>query len=816
MLAWCLGVTAAVVVAMVGVAVGRRSGDAVSGTVLLLAPVAVLALVLGIEVLAGPSRRRRAVADAIDALHRSQAEANLLRQRFTAAFDHGPTPALVLDEGGVVLEVNGAFLTAAGRSATSVIGRSLPSVIDDAGGAVARALSRLGPSFDQISVNASLGDGSCVLQGEVLHGAVLHGELRLAPGGAGAPVLAHWIDTTSARRARDLLDRQTDILESITAGDPLPSVLERVIDLAVTHLDAVAAAIHLTSSTGTLEHAAGLATAPADVLQALGQCAADAGAGPFGPVAHHGQALLVGDVETDPLWSGHRQAARRLGCRTCWSLPLVTQGDRRVVGVLSVLWGQRRVPDEKHRATGTLAAHLAALAVERHDSETGPATRALTDGLTGLASRGLFVDRVTNAMARAERRETTTAVIVVELDRFTAVNETLGRGVGDSVLGEIADRLKRAIRCGDSVARLDGARFAVLCEEIDGRQSLDAVAERLAQSARDPVALEIGDVTVTASVGSAIDDSPGGEPRERTERLLREAESAARIATRNGGDARVLFDSAMREREAARVSREHELRRALANNEVWVAYQPTIQVSTGRLSGVEALARWNHPDHGAVAPDKFIPVAEDSGLIHPLGEHVLMTALTDVAAWRRLRGGRHLTVSVNVSAHQLTHPDLPDRVRRALGAVNVDPSALRLEITEAILLSDSDLFLSRLEALCDLGVGVALDDFATGWDRLAHLRRLPVQVLKIDRSMASGIDDDPDERAVVTAVVELAHTLQLEVVAKGVETAAQLRSALEIGCDQVQGFYFSPPEPAAAIPGLLGRTFAAVHAAVGV
>jgi len=406
------------------------------------------------------------------------------------------------------------------------------------------------------------------------------------------------------------------------------------------------------------------------------------------------------------------------------------------------------------------------------------------DPLTGLANRALVIQRIA-----AARGTGATAVLFVDLDKFKVINDSLGHGVGDQVLKIVGERLHRTVRHTDLVGRLGGDEFAVVAAAVDGTRGARALAEHLFASLRDPVAVDGRQLHVNASIGIVIAEA--GDTRT-AEELLRDADLAMYLAKTHGRGRYDFFDVELRERMQRRLQLEEDLRAAIRNDQLWVAYQPVVQLPTGRMVGMEALLRWSHPLHGQISPAEFIPLAEDSGSINEIGAHTLWETTHEVARQRSL-AHPDVHLAVNLSAVQLDDPHLTSTVRRALASSGLPPSALCLEITESMLMRDQAAATERLNALRDLGVRLAIDDFGTGYSSLAQLQRLPLDALKIDRSFVSGLGESKDAEAIVTSIIVMAHAVDLTVVAEGIENERQLEVLQRLGCDQAQGFYFGRP-----------------------
>jgi diguanylate cyclase (GGDEF)-like protein len=425
--------------------------------------------------------------------------------------------------------------------------------------------------------------------------------------------------------------------------------------------------------------------------------------------------------------------------------------------------------------------------------------RALHDPLTGLPNRLLFSDRLEHSLERLRRRRSLSAVLVLDFDRFKLINDSLGHRVGDELLAMAAPRLRQAVRSSDTVARFGGDEFGILLEEIDGEHDAIDMAQRIAGIFTRPFVLDGEEHFVTTSVGIAM--ATGGEVADD---LMRDADAAMNRAKERGRARYELFDEGMRGRAISRLRVENDLRRALERNELVLEYQPVLSLRDESVVGVEALIRWEHPRRGRLAPAEFISVAEENGLIEPIGRWALENACRQGARWCRERPeAAPISISVNLSAVQVANRDLAQLVAGTLESSGLEPALLRLEITESILLSDAEGLTETLAALKKIGVGLMLDDFGTGYSSLSYLTRLPLDALKVDRSFIDGLGTDPRDTAVTEAVVAMSRALSLSTVGEGAETALQVAELRRLGCDQVQGFYFSKPVPAAEISALL-------------
>jgi diguanylate cyclase (GGDEF)-like protein len=483
------------------------------------------------------------------------------------------------------------------------------------------------------------------------------------------------------------------------------------------------------------------------------------------------------------------------------AVPLVVRG--RNWAVLAMFTPRGITPPAGLVGGLEVIAHLLAMAEDGRLARLELEDLRLRDALTGLPGLDVLVDRLDQAILRGRPARMLVAVVFIEIDGMEAINDGLGQQVGDLVLGEIGARLRRAARPADLVARYGGARFVVLCEGLSSDAHLLAEVQRLQQASSGGVSVGGQDLIIRSSAG-AVAARPG---RTRDE-LLRDANRAVQRARQRTEDQVVVVGlSSARSRPARAAGLEDQLRKALREEQFTVHYQPVVAIEDGTPFSTEALVRWNHPRRGLLGPAEFIAVSESKGLILPLGEWVLNTACQQAHQWAVRAAQRSQPapdMAVNLSARQVSDQHLVDRVNTALAASELDPTALTLEITETVVMADTDSAISVFRRLKELGLNLAIDDFGTGYSSLSYLKHFPVDTIKIDRSFIAGLGTDPDDQIIVGAIVGLADRLGVETVAEGVETRLQADELLRLGCTQAQGYFFQRPETADAMAGYLG------------
>ena len=608
-------------------------------------------------------------------------------------------------------------------------------------------------------------------------------------------------DITSRKLAEDLRNGQSQILQMIAQNAPLGDVLNHLMHLVESQLTGIYGSVLILDDNGTrLRHGAAPSLA-VDYIHAIDGVLIGPKVGSCGTAAYRRESVVVTDIMHDRLWEDFRELAATYGYRSCWSTPVLShQGD--VLGVFAMYSMTVREPTEAETKLTEETTRIAGIAIERKRAEDRIHFMAKHDALTGLPNRALLRDRLSQAILYSDRYDHWVTVLFIDLDNFKIVNDSLGHNAGDELLKTIAKRMTDSVRATDTVVRLGGDEFVILL--VDQPKSTETISgnlQKLKAAIAEPVHLEGHVLRVTSSIGIAIYPSDGKD----ADALIANADAAMYRAKEIGRDNFQFYTPELNVKVHEKFLLHEELRNAVARSEFVLHYQPQVDLRSGRVFAVEALIRWMHPVRGMVPPNSFIPIAEETGLIVPIGDWVLHEACRQNRAWQDA-GLPHMTVCVNISARQFREKNLIARVVSALNSSGLDGRYLELELTESLIMQDVELAVSTMKALQNLGVQLAIDDFGTGYSSLSALKTFPVARLKIDKSFIDDLPNNENDKAVASAVISLGQKLNLKVIAEGVETDEQMAFLRDNNCDEMQGYHFSRPLPAEGIEALLKTT----------
>ncbi len=605
-------------------------------------------------------------------------------------------------------------------------------------------------------------------------------------------------DVTMRKLANVLREEQAHILEMIASSAPLENVLDHLMHLIESQLTGIYGSVLLLDEDGIhLRHGAA-PSLPAAYTKAIDGVSIGPNVGSCGSAAYRREAVMVADIASDPLWADYRELAALHGLRSCWSTPIVSHRGA-VLGTFAMYSEEVREPKPEETRLIEIATRIAGIAIERKQTEERIHFMANHDALTGLPNRTLLKDRLTQALLFAERYDRWATVVFIDLDNFKFVNDTLGHSAADELLKIVANRMVNCVRAIDTVVRLGGDEFVILL--FDQPKDVDIVTatlQKIRAAIAETIYAEGHDFQLTCSIGLANYPNDGTD----ADTLLANADSAMYRAKEIGFDNFQFHAPECNTKVHEKFLLQKELRNAIARAEFTLVYQPQVDLITGRIFAAEALIRWLNPARGMVPPTKFIPIAEETGLIVPIGDWVLHEACRQNKAWQDA-GLPPMSICVNVSARQFAERDWVGRVASTLQKTGLEAKYLELELTESLIMQDVEQAIATMKQLQVLGVQLSIDDFGTGYSSLAALKRFPVARLKIDKSFIDNIPADENDKAVAGAVISLGQKLNLRVIAEGVETQEQIAFLRENNCDEMQGYCFSRPLPAGDIEKLL-------------
>lgn len=594
-------------------------------------------------------------------------------------------------------------------------------------------------------------------------------------------------DVTENNRARQLLDGQTRVLEMIAKGCSITDIFAEINHIFEYQSNGGLCSILVVDESKTKLMTGSALSLPAEYHQSINGRVISENGGSCGTAAYLKTRVFVADIETDPLWTNYRHLALKHGLKACWSSPILDNNNE-ILGTFAVYYRHECLPSEKDIQLIDKATYLAKLAILHFQAEEKINHMAFHDALTGLANRRFFKRKFEDSILRGKESGLEIGLLFLDLDRFKIINDSLGHSLGDLLLQKVANRLRFNLDKENIICRQGGDEFLILVEGASLDETIQ-VANRVIKSLAQPIRLKEHEVVITPSIGISRYPEHGDDP----DTLIKNADIAMYNAKRQGKNNYQLYQVTQEEVTNDQLVLEQNLRKALENNEFVLHFQPQLDLRNGSMSGVEALIRWQHPTLGFISPHRFIPLAEETGLIVPIGEWVLRTACLQNKAWQ-LAGLSSVVVSVNLSIRQFFKPDLISTIKKILEETGLEAQYLELEITESMTMNIESA-IHIIQELKNLGVKVAIDDFGTGYSSLNYLKKLPIDRLKIDQSFVRDIEKISNDRDIVATIITMGQNLKMRVIAEGVEAEEQLQFLKFHGCDEVQGYLISKPMP---------------------
>jgi len=592
------------------------------------------------------------------------------------------------------------------------------------------------------------------------------------------------------RKKMELLrEAQFRILEMIASNAAINDVLIALTSLIDLQQSGTATSILLLDDSGEMVCDVIAPHLPSTLNQSLYGLRIGPDAGSCGAAMYRRETVIVSDIASDPLWDSCRDAVMPFRLRACWSTPILTH-DGRVLGSLATYHQHVHEPDGQELRLAASAAHLAGMAIERHQIEARIRHMAHHDALTDLPNRILMEDRIAQAISMAQREHSVMAVMMIDLDRFKHVNDSLGHPIGDRLLQEVAQRLQLCVRSSDSVARLGGDEFVINLQKLHSLADATLIAEKVLHTLAQLFSIEGHAILIGGSIGISLFPQDGANSAD----LLRAADTAMYAAKTRGRGNFQFYTAEMNNTAKEQSQLQAQLRQALVQQQFMLHYQPQICLNSGRIVAAEALLRWQHPQRGLLMPAAFLPLLEDSGMMSDVGALVLSQACQQLQQWQK-QGLPAIVLAVNVSAQQFLRGDFVGTVNATLTGNRLPATQLELEFTEAAMFDGSDKMIDAMQTLKQLGISMALDDFGTGFSSLSYLQRFPVNRLKIDRSFIRDVLQHQSSTDIVRSIIGLAHNMKLSVVAEGVESPEQAQFLLQLNCEQAQGYFYSAALP---------------------
>ncbi|WP_442598827.1 EAL domain-containing protein [Neobacillus sp. D3-1R] len=716
-----------------------------------------------------------------DITQRQKMESLLIEseQRYKSLFVHNTDAVLSFDLEGRFTSVNPESEMCSGYSEEELLSMSFQDLL------IPEDIERVVEFFEQVKAGNPLEYETAMYnkKGERLDLSVKN--MPIYTNGQIVGVFSIIKDVTENNKAQLLLDGQTKVLEMIAKGALITKVFDEIIYMIEKLSNGGRCSILLADESKSRLHIGSAPNLPKGYMEALNGISIGPRAGSCGSSAHYKKMVIVEDISKDALWTRYRDIPQKYQLVSCWSSPILDNQDM-VLGTFAIYFNQPALPTEAELKLIEKATYLAKLAILHYKAEDTINHMAYHDPLTGLPNRRLFKKRFEHTLEEIAGKRIEASLLFLDLDRFKVINDSLGHSIGDLLLQKVANRLKYSLRRKDFIGRQGGDEFLILLEEST-KEETEFVAKRILKALSRPFRLKGHEVVITPSIGISLFPTHGHDP----ETLIRNADIAMYDAKRQGKNTYQFYQLTQEKVLNDQLVLEQNLRKSLERDEFVLHYQPQVDLVTNQICGVEALIRWNHPELGSIPPNRFIPVAEETGLIVPIGEWVIKTACEQNVIWQN-NGWPSLVISVNLSIRQFFQANLISMVCRILEETGLDPQYLELEITESMTMN-VEMAIGIIQELKQLGVKVAIDDFGTGYSSLNYLKRLTIDRLKIDQSFVQDIAKDSNDRDIVTTIITMGHNLKMKVIAEGVETEEQLQFLRTHGCDEVQGYLFSKP-----------------------
>jgi diguanylate cyclase (GGDEF)-like protein/PAS domain S-box-containing protein len=700
-------------------------------------------------------------------------------KRFKSLFVHNPDPVLSFDLTGRITSINPEALKSSGYTSAELLSMNFAELL------VPKEVNRVNAIFQQVVEGASQNYETSYIDKS---GKMIEINVKSMPifkKNQVTGVFSIIKDVTESNKSNYLLDSQTRVLEMIAKGNTLKEILTEINIIFERVSSGGICSILVVDESRTRLLTGAAISLPDEYNQFINGTLIGEKSGSCGAAAYYKKQIFVENIATDPLWSDYSDHALKYGLKACWSTPIL-DNDNEILGTFAIYYHQNRLPQEKDIKMIDKATYLARLAILHFSAEQKVKHMAFHDSLTGLANRRLFNQKFKQALFDARDKNTEIGLLFLDLDRFKVINDSLGHSMGDLLLQKVANRLRLIMDEKNAVCRQGGDEFLILLEDVSLEDIIQAATD-IIDALAQPIRLKDHDVIVTPSIGISRFPYHGDD----LDTLVKHADAAMYEAKKKGKNNYQFYTNEHGLNSNDQLELEQYLRKAIKFQELVLYYQPIIDVKSRQINGVEALIRWMHPKLGFIAPHRFIPLAEETGLIVSIGEWVLRTACKTNQAWQ-WAGLPPVVMSVNLSIRQFFQPDLIAMIKGILEETGLEPCYLEIEITESMTMN-IDSAIEIIDQLKQLGVKVAIDDFGTGYSSLNYLKRLPIDRLKIDQSFVNDIEKDSNDRDIVATIITIGHNLKMKVIAEGVESEEQLQFLNNLGCDDVQGYLFSKP-----------------------